>query len=219
MLHTLSQIFKFIKRKLYCAFIDFTKAFDNVWRVGLWSKMLTYSVDGNFFNVVKNMYNNIKSCVTVNGLLSDYFTSFSGVRQGENLSPLLFAIYLNDLEAFLLGKNCNGVKLEIVDDQVEFYIKLLILLYADDTVLLASNPEELQTSLNHFNSYCKLWKLKVNISKTKIFIFGSGPSKTTKYTFTFGNECIQIANLFCYLGIQFHRNRPLVYAMKDLAHS
>ena len=46
------------------------------------------------------MYNNIKSCVCVNGCFSDYFMPTLGVRQGENISPFLFAIYLNDLDSF-----------------------------------------------------------------------------------------------------------------------
>ena len=43
-------------------------------------------------------------CVRANGKMSDYFTCNVGVRQGENLSPLLFAIYLNDFESYLFIK-------------------------------------------------------------------------------------------------------------------
>ena len=56
------------------------------------------------------MYQNIKSCVKHNGNVSQYFCCHAGVRQGENLSPILFAIFLNDLEKDLCTQNCNGVQ-------------------------------------------------------------------------------------------------------------
>ena len=53
------------------------------------------------------MYDGIKSCVSINGKSSNYFPSNIGVRQGENLSPFLFTIFLNDLENFLSGSNIH----------------------------------------------------------------------------------------------------------------
>jgi hypothetical protein len=49
--------------------------------------------------------------------------------------------------------------------------KLFVLLYADDTVIMAESREDLQAQLNVFGEYCKKWKLKVNAEKTNIFIF------------------------------------------------
>ena len=47
------------------------------------------------------MYKSAKSCVAINGLLNDNFSCLIGARQGKNLSPLLFSLYLNDLQDFL----------------------------------------------------------------------------------------------------------------------
>ena len=57
-LHALLEICKSRKLKLYCCFVDYTKAFDNVWRVGLWQKLLKQCIQGKIFNVIKknNMY-------------------------------------------------------------------------------------------------------------------------------------------------------------------
>ena len=49
-------------------------------------------------NVIKSMYQNVKSKVKYNNELSDSFNSYLGVRQGECLSPFLFSMYLNDIE-------------------------------------------------------------------------------------------------------------------------
>ena len=59
--------------------------------------MIQSNISGNFLNVIKSMYTNIKSCVSNDGMLSDFFSSEVGVRQGENLSPILFALFVNDL--------------------------------------------------------------------------------------------------------------------------
>ena len=42
-----------------------------------------------------------------NGHRSSYFDSYVGVRQGENLSPMLFALFLNHIESFSLNMKCN----------------------------------------------------------------------------------------------------------------
>ena len=94
-----------------------------------------------------------------------------GLSRGKSF-PLLFAPYLNDLEAFSLAHQSNGVTFDIANEDVVLYLKIFVLLYADDTVLLAESPEELQQLLDIFSQYCRTWKLKVNTSKTKVLIFG-----------------------------------------------
>jgi hypothetical protein len=159
-LKTLIDIYQNMNKKLYCVFIDFTKAFDTVWRCGLWQKMSANNIGGKCYRIIHNMYQNIKSCIMLNGDATCFFSCETGVRQGENLLPFLFSIYLNDLESFMLSKDCTG--LEDIDIKCEehlgLYLKLFVMLYADGTVLFSESPNE-------------KWKLKVNISKTKVIIF------------------------------------------------
>ena len=54
----------------------------------------------------------------------------NGLRQGENLPPILFSLSLNDLESFLLRGNNLGMN--IFNDSLQFYLKFVFLLYADD---------------------------------------------------------------------------------------
>ena len=96
---------------VYCTFIDYSNAFDNLWRVGLWRKMLDLGIDGKYLRIIKNILKDVKSCISLNGELSNFFMCEKGIRQGENLSPLLFSIFLNDVEQFLCDKNCNGVNI------------------------------------------------------------------------------------------------------------
>ena len=48
---------------IYCAFIDYHKAFDSVNRIALWHKLLQNCIDGNMFVIIHAMYENAKSCV------------------------------------------------------------------------------------------------------------------------------------------------------------
>jgi hypothetical protein len=68
-------------------------------------------------------------------------------------------------------------------DEVAVYFRLYLLLYADDTVILAKSAAELQASLNAMYLYCQTWKLQVNISKTKVVIF-SRSRRCTRCAFT-----------------------------------
>ena len=109
-LHVLIQLYLYNNKKLYCAFIDFKKAFDTVWRVGLWKKLINCNVTGKILKVIFNMYGNIKSCVKKGSNFSDFFPCDVGVRQGENLYPFLFSIFLSDLETFFIENNISGLQ-------------------------------------------------------------------------------------------------------------
>ena len=96
--HMLSQ-----GKFLYCAFVDFTKAFDYVVRDNLWAKLIKLGLRGKIINIMRSMYTSVKSCVKFGKSnaqgeeLSDTFECCLGVRQGECLSPFLFSMFLNDL--------------------------------------------------------------------------------------------------------------------------
>ena len=106
------------------------------------------------------MYKSAKSCVAINGLLTDNCSCLIGVRQGENLSPLLFSLHLNDLQQFLheahMGlQEIRDLATHSFDNNFCALLKLYILLYADDTVLLAESPKDLQNSINLMEVYCQ----------------------------------------------------------------
>ena len=153
-LKSLADLYLSKRKRLYCCFVDYKKAFDTINRSTLWSKMLASGISGKLFDIIKNMYEKAKSSVALTAeKQSDFFTCNIGVRQGENLSPLLFSIYLHDLQSFISQK-CNGLKdienlqKEYLHEEIVTFFKLYILLYADDTVILAENPNDLQASLD-----------------------------------------------------------------------
>ena len=146
-------------------------------------------------DIIKSMYETVKSKVRSNNTLSEAFSCNIGVRQGECLSPFLFAMYVNDLEQELDNNGVSGIDIGM--------IKLLLLLYADDIVLFGKTPAELQKSLDILEAYCDRWKLTVNIAKTKVIVFRKGGRLPLNLSFTFKGSKLEILNKFCYLGIVF----------------
>jgi predicted DNA-binding protein YlxM (UPF0122 family) len=175
------------------------------------SKLIANGINGKIINVIYNLYYNAKSCVKVNGKLSDRFSCDVGVRQGENLSPLLFAIYLNDFERSI-SHNYKGLDIlakdiscYLSDDDVEVFLRLYTLLYADDTIVMAETAKDLQTALDAVHDYCNEWHLQVNTKKTNVVIFSKG--KVRKYPdFKLGDSLINVVDDYTYLGTTFNYN-------------
>ena len=82
------------------------------------------------------------------------------------MSPLPFSLFLNDIEVTFIQNGLEGLDIDT--------FKLFMLLYADDIVIFANSAEQLQESLNMLSDYCRRWKLTVNVSKTKVMVFGKG---------------------------------------------
>ena len=153
-------------KQLYCSFIDFSKAFDYVVRDILWFKLIKYGVRGKLLDIIMSMYKNIKARVQLDNKLSQEFSCMTGVRQGECLSPILFALYLNNLEQELITRGADGVDTGL--------LKLFLLLYADDIIIFFESASGLQNGLNILHDYCQKWKLTVNVDKSKVMVFRKG---------------------------------------------
>ena len=140
-----------------------------------------------------------------------FVTCNAGVRQGENLSPLLFAIYLNDFQENI--RNSYGglkyleseVSARLKSDNAKITLNLSCLLYADDTIILAETQEKLQKALDAVDSYCQTWHLTVNASKTKIVIFSRGKVRRIP-EFVYGGDTLEVVDDFVYPGVRFNYN-------------
>ena len=175
-------------------------------------KLLGNSINGKCFKIIYNLYKNIKSSIKYSGKQSAFFLSHRGVPQGENLSPVLFCLFLNDLEDYLRNNNYTGIKLDLPENDVDMFLKIFVLLYADDTVIFGTDEHTFQENLNAFNDYYNLWKLNVNFNKTKVMIFGL--RNTDNFQFYIGHNAISICDEYKYFGVIFTKTRSFYKAIK-----
>ena len=128
-------------------FLDISKVFDKVWHEGLIFKLKQNGIRGNLLNFFISYLSDRHQRVGINGSYSEYSRIESGVPQGSVLGPLLFLVYINDLEKTLKS-------------QVKFY--------ADDTMLysIVKNPTQSASDLNHdldlIQKWAYQWKMQFN---------------------------------------------------------
>ena len=127
----------------------------------------------------KNIYNNVESSVLLGDSKTDWFQLHVGLRQGCVLSPLLFNIFINDLQEYLKKLN-KGV---LVGTN-----KLSMLYFADDIVLLAENKEDTELMLEEVYNYIVKWRVKINYDKCNIIHFHNTPRKEINYGIC-ANQC------------------------------
>ena len=80
-LKTTIDQYKTKKKKVFAAFIDLRKAFDTIWRVGLFYKLLKSHMSKQLFNIILSMYANTTTRIQFSNGLSAIFTSECGVKQ------------------------------------------------------------------------------------------------------------------------------------------
>lgn len=195
-------------KTVYVAFIDFQKAFDSVERGLLYDVLKRNGIKGHLFEAVQQIYSSVKACVRSNQGVSNVFTCPIGLRQGCSLSPVLFAMFINELYSTLCDNNIRGIQL--FPDIVEIFI----LMFADDIALIADTVVGLQKQLNILYQFCSKSKLVVNITKTKILVFKRGGQLARREKWTYNGSQLDIVNGFTYVGIYFS-NRLSMYKMAE----
>ena len=158
----LLRIKKGNNEETFCSFIDFQKAFDCVNHELLLHKLWNNGVVGKVHNVIKAIYSAPESCVTVKGHLTSWFPVRSGVRQGDTLSPTLFALFIND---FVIEVNDAQLGVPISYETDSFSA----LLYAYDIVFdIALSHINMQKQLDILSSWCDRWCMRVNPGKSQV---------------------------------------------------
>lgn len=135
------------------------------------------------------------------------FDSDVGWKQGCPLSPILFAIYQCDIDQTFKKQTCRGI--------VIGKVKINVIAYADDIVLLADRPSELTEMLRVLERYCARKDMIVNVEKIKLQRFCNG-GMMTKLRWRYGNTALEEVNSFKYLGFTFQSNGYFTKHIKEM---
>ena len=186
------EILKGLNNREYtiASFIDLKKAFDTINHGILLQKLPFFGFNLTVINWITNYLTNRKQRCTVNGATSEELNISCGVPQGSILGPLLFLLYINDVSTNLLHTN--------------------VLLYADDTVIFARHADEqtahlwVSADLKLLHSWCNKNQLTINLTKTKIMLFGTKNmlKNATKLDIEISDNKIQYVKHFNYLGMK-----------------
>ena len=139
-------------------YLDFEKAFDKVPHSKLIDKLKFFGIQGQILHWINKWISDRKQRVVLNGEFSEWIQVFSGVPQGSVLGPLLFIIFIDDID--------------IAAGDISILNK-----FADDTKLgqvmcSEEDKKKLQSSLDALCSWADTWDMKFNVSKCKILHVG-----------------------------------------------
>lgn len=189
-LRLIAEKYQEYDKDLYICYVDFQKAFDSVWRRGLWQTMRHLGYDRKVIRLLESLYRSTKSAVRVGtkGEVSNWFETMVGVLQGCVLSPLLFNIMLEVVMA-LADVEQAGILVSGA--------RISNLRFADDIAFLEDGQLELQQLITRLHKTSSRFGLKVSITKTEVQCISRQPPKL--HINIGGTELNQVEQ-FTYLG-------------------
>ncbi len=137
-------------------YLDFAKAFDKVPHKRLLEKLRAHGIRGRTLLWIKEWLSNRTQRVGLNGLFSDWGLVSSGVPQGSILGPVLFLVFINDLDCGLMNT---------------------VLKFADDTKLVGKVGDDkdrlnMQQDLDSLTGWANKWQMQFNVAKCKVMHIG-----------------------------------------------
>ena len=183
------------KKKVFLAFIDFSKFFDKINRHLMLYKLIKYGVNGNIYRIIKSIYSNTEYSINIGGEVSPVFKASNGVKQGCCLSPALSNLFQNDLHE-IFDTYCDPITIgNLIFNSIS---------WADDLIMVSLSKEGLQKCLDKLSAYCSKWGLEVNVDKTKIMVFSNSYDKNVK---------------FHYKGIELTQEKYMIYLGFNIAYN
>ena len=185
----------------YLLFIDFSKAYDMVDHNLLLECLKAVGIDEKTRDLLKAIMSTASARVNVNGEKSEPIPVRTGVPQGDPLSCLLFAIFIESLSRYLRScTDINGV--EVLGCIIRH------LLFADDLVIFASSEEELERALHHIARWAEAWGMKLNTKRgkshamrfTPTSIEGSAKEARNRPPLKAGDLTVEWTSCYRYLG-------------------
>ena len=171
--------------------LDISKAFDRISYYALFSKLMKRQFPKPLIKVLLSWYTMCSVKVKWDGMFSEEFQPSAGVRQGGVLSPMLFAIYMEDIFSLLRSRN-KGCFIGNVF--------LGCFLYADDILLISQSVSCMQDMLNICHEFFKSIDLEISSTKSSALRIGRRCSIKCS-NLLIGGQIIPWVDQLKYLGI------------------
>jgi hypothetical protein len=171
------------QQPLFACFVDLKKAYDCVNRDALWYVLGRQGVPAKLVELLRDLHTGSSATIKAFGGESRPFEIRGGVRQGCNIAPLLFNIFLDFVvqqasAQFECAGRRSGVRLSFNWQGQPFKTDfgclseleiISILLYADDMAILADDEGELEHCIQVLEAVTQRWGLTINVKKTKLW--------------------------------------------------
>lgn len=206
---------RFRRGRLYVVFVDFKKAFDTVRRDLLMERCREIGVHGQFLDLLVALYDRVCLRVAVGGEVGEPFGTHAGTKQGSELSPLLFGLFIELLHE-LIKLRLPGA------GPVLGQLRVPDVMYADDVTLIANSPEDAQALLDVLDIFCRLFGMEVNLAphKTCVVVFRRPHTPVpTGLRLLFRGQEIARQPSYIYLGVKLHETQGIQPADSSLAAS
>ena len=155
--------------------LDFEKAFDSLDWNFMQKTLRAFGFGIDMCKWISLFFNNIKSTVSVNGQLSNWFNIFRGCRQGDPISPYLFILCV-EIMGIMIREN-NEIKGIVIND-----IENKITQYADDSeILLNGDRKSFEETFRTIETFSKASGLKLNVNKTNAVWLGSRQNSPIRF--------------------------------------
>lgn len=148
------------------------------------------------------MYKEPNARVKVNGVISNSFNIFKDTRQGDPLSPLIFALCIKPLaERIRLEQKINGIDIRGVNHKLS--------MYADDIIVYLSDPEQsIEALMKVTGEFGAISGYVLNVNKSEVMTMGGIISDVFKHKYAFHWDVERIK----YLGFNITKNLDNLFA-------
>ena len=180
---------------IYCAFIDLEKAYDSVWRDGMWQIAKYYGIPTQVVELLKSWYEGISSCVRLEEGDGDWFPIRTGLRQGCVMSPSLFNLYMDAMMRKATENTAGGV---MVGSE-----RVVDLDFADDVALLADTWVVMVGMVMKMEEVTQRFGINVSVKKSEVLYIGRGEGNVRIEDLEIRGQRIKQAEEFVNLGSVF----------------
>jgi hypothetical protein len=201
----------------YSCFCDVRRAYPAMFRPAALARLHRQgAVDGEMLRVITNMFQSVRSAITVGAATAPEYEITTGAREGSSFSPLLYSVYIDGIIEAALSATvpCGPGAGQPAGTVIGNYTDMTFgaALFADDFCMTSDTPEGLQAMMTAAGNYANEHVFHFARDKTNVVCFGDDTERTWTMPALYearkgGSSSIQQKQQYEYLGMLMHSSR------------